>query len=432
MKKRNIILPTLLVALSAVAFVGCGTDPVIGLPSSDDTAPATPKVTEVVNTSGAATIYYDVPTDKDLMYVVATYNNNANSTRTIKASAYQNSLAVEGFGTAGDYVVTLKSVDKSRNESSPVTVTVSPTTPPVELIFESLNATAGWGGIKLTWDNPTEANVIVSTLKWNEDDKEWVSLDNMYSSTAEGTGSIRNLESVEQRFKIYVRDRFDNFSAEKEFVLTPWYEQQLDKAKFKEVTPLPGDCLINGSFPIRNIWDGVSTGDSILHGTQGNGGGIGRFVTFDMGQLAKLSRYRLFHRTNSSSFYYAHNNLKHWVMYGATEITDAMRQKTDVSVDVLGGRYNDTEAEYNAWVVDQTEGWILLDEAECYRPSGLQTPGGASTSQEDLAYILAGDEHEIDIDKPVIRYIRMLCVSNWSGGIIPQFSEITFWGAVEE
>lgn len=48
--------------------------------------------------------------------------------RTAKASPYVNKLVVEGFGNEV-YHITLKSVDKSKNESEPVKVAVNPTTP---------------------------------------------------------------------------------------------------------------------------------------------------------------------------------------------------------------------------------------------------------------------------------------------------------------
>ena len=54
----------------------------------------------------------------------------------------------------------------------------------------------------------------------------------------------------------------------------------------------------------------------MYHGTDKNGGDIGKFITFDMGINVKCSRFKLYQRTNADSFIYNHNNLKHYVIYG--------------------------------------------------------------------------------------------------------------------
>ena len=425
MKNR---LFNILFMLAMVTLISCSEDNERGLKPADGVAPAAPVVKNIKNANGEAVIFYEVPKDKDLLYVVATYNNNETSVRTTKASVYVDSVVVNGFGRAGTYNVTLKSVDRSGNESTPVEVKVEPTTPPVMAIYETLKPLASWGGIKLSWINETQANVIV-TIKVKDNNDEWVDSESIYSNSYEGIGSVRGLEAVEQNFRIVVRDRFDNFSEEMPFTCTPWREEQLDRLKFKEVPRLPGDCLLNQ--PLRNIWDGVKNieGSGFLHGNARDGGGIGRFVTFDLGKTTKLSRYKYYQRL-FERFTYNHNNIKEWKMYGCTEITDDMYNKTDVSADVLGGRFGETADEYNAWVEDQIEGWTLIEDAKCYRPSGIET--GGNYTNEDLEYITKGDEHEIDLEVPPVRYIRILFISNWSGGVVPQISEMEFWGQYQD
>ncbi|MDO5523064.1 MAG: DUF5000 domain-containing lipoprotein, partial [Bacteroidia bacterium] len=246
----------------------------------------------------------------------------------------------------------------------------------------------------------------------------------IYSSTEEGIGTVRGLEAVEQEFRIYVRDRFDNFSDTLSFTATPWVEEKIDKARFRTVTPLPGDATL--PWPVQNIWDNqyYSVDDGFLHGNAANGGGIGRFATFDFGQKVKISRYVYFQRWHDN-FLYAHNNMKEWVLYGSNELTPAMYAKSDVAADVLGER----GAEYDEWVADQTEGWTLISAARNYLPSGRDMAG--NLTQEDKEYMYDGDEHEVALEVPSFRYIRILFVSNWSGGVIPQIAELDFYGQVD-
>lgn len=421
--KKIITNNVFFILILSLLFIGCDDEYKLGLTNADSVAPTPPVVKSVENANGESTIFYEIPDDDDMLYVVATYQNSPTSTRTTKTSVYDNKITVNGFGTAGEYNIELKSVDRAGNESAPVTVKVNPTTPPVISIFNSLKPVTSWGGIKLTWDNPTEANVIV-TVMVKDDNGDWIDYESIYSSTKEGIGTIRGLDAVEQEFQIYVRDRFDNFSEKLSFTATPWMEEKIDKSKFRTVTPLPGDASL--SHPLSNIWDNIyyDANNGFLHGTTANGGGIGRFATFDMGQKVKISRYVYFQRWHPN-FIYAHNNMKEWVLYGANELTPAMYAKSDVSVEVL----RDRGEAYNEWVADQTEGWTLISSARNYRPSGRDMAG--NYTQEDQEYMYKGDEHEVDLEVPSFRYIRILFVSNWSGGVIPQIAEFDFYGQVD-
>ena len=57
--------------------------------------------------------------------------------------------------------------------------------------------------------------------------------------------------------------------------------------------------------------------------------------------------------------------------------------------------------------------------------SGSDNP---TKTNEDLEYIENGDEHEIPLDAPNFRYIRIYMLENWSGGTYAQIGEKTFWG----
>ena len=74
-----------------------------------------------------------------------------------------------------------------------------------------------------------------------------------------------------------------------------------------------------------------------------------------------------------------------------------------------------------------TEGWTLIEDAKSYKPSGE-----GPVTNEDKEYILNGDEHEIDIEAPAVRYIRIQAILNWADDFDMEIGEMAFWGKVEE
>jgi hypothetical protein len=403
-KSKLIACFSVILLAGMVCLAGCGQEEKIGLDPTDGVAPGQPTDIKVENISGGAIISYTPPKDDDLLCVMASYTINGVG-MTAKASPYANHLKVEGFGKEGTYEIQLKSVDKSKNESQPIPVTISPTTPPVINIFNTLKITDSFGGMRLTWENETETNIIVEVLQ--KDGNDWVSKENFYSNAKEGRASIRGLDPELITFGYRIRDRWDNYSEIKEQESLPLLEEQIDKSKFREITALPGDATPHPSLPIRNIWDG-NTVSNCFHGTTGD---IGKAITFDMGQIAKISRFKMWQRTESAAWIYSHNNLKHYIIYGCNEITTEMRD---------GGQEVDGE------ILPTFEGWTEIIDVECYKPSG----DSGQVTNEDKEYILNGDEHEVPIEAPAFRYVRIYMLETWSGGSIPQIGEMTFWGQV--
>lgn len=400
MKKENLIIAL----LGMFCLLGCGQEEKIGLDPTDSIAPAAPTNIEVENANGSAIISFKAPKEDDLLCVVASYMVNGVE-RTTKASPYVNKLRVEGFGKEGEYQITLKSVDKSKNESDPVLVTVHPLIPPVELIFNSLKVVDSFGGVKIFWENETETNIIVEAFR--QDGDEWTSVENFYSSAKEGKATIRGYDPEPVTFKFRIRDRWDNYSEFLETNNLPMEEVQLDKSKFRTVIALPGDAPSHGSLTIDKIWDDNNV-SSCYHGS---GNDIGRTITFDMGVVAKISRFKMWQRTESEAWIYSHNNLKRYVIYGCNEITEEMRN---------GG------LEVEDVVYPTFEGWTEIVDVLCHKPSG----DSGKVTNEDKEYILNGDEQEVPIEAPAFRYIRIHMLENWSGGMISQIGEMTFWGQI--
>lgn len=391
----------LVVLIIAATWISCSDNTKLGLPSKDGIAPSEPKVLSVRNLNGGAVIHYQVPVDEDLLCVTASYVINEKVYET-KVSPFVDSLKVEGFGTQGKYIVNLKSVDKSRNESSPVEVTISPEKAPVELIYESLDVKAAFGGISITWDNPTESNIIVG-VSYKDSIGEWSNLENFYSSTRDGKGIVRNLDTIPKEFSVVIRDRWDNYSQELVSKLTPLFEEQVDSKLFREIVPLPYDCPAHASGPITKLWDNnMAFGNSFFTTGQVTESGIYR-ITFDLGQIVKLSRFKTWQYYGEAKWVYNMANVRYYAVYGCEEITAEMRETGTL------------------------DGWTVLFDGECYKPSGE-----GPVTNEDKQAATNGDEHEVPLDAPVVRYIRLDMKETWGGSAQRLFSEMRFWGQIQK
>lgn len=393
--------------LYGMILAGCGEEEKIGLDPTDNIAPGAPTNIQVENLNGGAYISFDAPAEDDLLCVMASYMINGVE-RTTKASPYVNKLKVEGFGAVGEYDVTLKSVDKSKNESEPVIVKVQPLTPPVEMIYKSLKVVNSFGGVKYSWDNEMGNNVIIEVFK--KDGDEWVSLDNFYSSSPKGVGTIRGLDPEPIVLRTRIRDRWDNYSDFLETENLPLEEVELDKKLFREVVALPGDAPNLGGYEIRKIWDG-NTVNSCYHSTTGTYNAMDKAITFDLGVQVKMSRFKMWERTESHAWLYNHNNLKYYTIYGCNELTEEMRES---GVEIDGEMF------------PTFEGWTKIMDVQTHKPSGES----GQVTNEDKEYILNGDEQEVPIDAPAFRYIRIEFKETWGNTICAQIGEMSFWGQI--
>lgn len=406
MRKNKLRVVIGLFSFMLIALVGCQDDTLLGLPAQDSVAPGVPVLDRVVNKNGGATIYFTAPSDRDLLGVKAVYTINGKE-YTKSASLYVDSIDVAGFGSDEEYVVVLTSVDNSMNLSASIDVTIAPLETPLELVYSSLQLIEAFGGVKVQWINPTQEPIIV-TVNGKDEFGDWIELDEFYSSTVDGIGTVRNLVSEAQDFQFYIRDGYGNYSVIDSVQRTPIYEELLDHELFDEINPLPGDAkwgAWGGSYVQRYIWTPTGNPDNCFHTHQGE---IGTYTTFDIGQLVKLSRYTMWQRRNGADgWLFDHNNLKRYDIYGAAELTNDMRSSGSL------------------------EGWTLIYEATVIKPSGQDTPTNQRTN-EDIAFALKGHEHEIPLEAPAVRYLRLHMIESWSGGNQAMISETRFWGSPQE
>jgi hypothetical protein len=388
--------------LTALFLVGYGcTEDGQHLPIAPESeAPQPVSNVVVAPLPGAAHITYELPQDRDLLYVRAVSALRSGAVREVKASFYDNELTIDGFSDTNEYTVKLYSVGRNGKESAPVSVRVTPLEPPIYGAFRSIDETvkSTFGGIKFTVRNPSASNLRIYVYTLDEEG-EWQVQETFYTSSVENSFSCRGLAPVPQTLRLAVKDRWDNTTDFIEREFTPMAEEKLDKSKFREVE-LPTD-MCTPNFATRRmdkIWDEDYSNDDFV--TLLNYG-LPQWFTFDLGVTAKISRLVLYNRASGATYIYNAGCPKEFELFGS------MAPSPDGEFDAS---------------------WIPLRDTPCvsFKPSGL--PLGEYTA-DDIQRQKDGEEFETDhFDE--VRYLRFKTNSVWGQNYNINIVEVTIYGEV--
>lgn len=400
MKHKKIATSILTIAL---ALAGCSDVNLLRPYGHDDgKGPGPVSEVTVTNKPGAAVIRYKLPSDTDLSYVKAEFTGTDGSKREARASSYVDSLLIEGFGDTANHTIEIRAYDKFENASSPVMVTVTPLTPPVQSVFESLGWSVDFGGFIVSFENSSKSNIGIYVTKKDTLTGEMEYYDVYYTEKADGVYAVRGLPDEKNDFGLYVQDHWGNKSETLEFTATPWREDLLDKKLFSAVNP----NLVNGDLAsnqydrqMSNVWDGVIGNWNYIH-TKWPIEFPHRF-TFDLGVEAKLSRIRTWQRSGDD-VRWQHGAWRIFNVYGCKELPEI----TD----------------------DPLHGWNLIGSFTSVKPSGL--PQG-QVSDEDIQLIADGEEFQFDRSADAVRYVRFEILGVHSEMKLSCMSELTLWGQIE-
>jgi hypothetical protein len=367
--------------------------------TSDSTVPQPIVHVETESLPGSVKFTYRIPDDPSISYIKAECSING-TLRQVKATAYQNTLVINGFPDVSTYDVHLYTVSRSEIASEVKTVQVNPLTPPFIEVFESLNLFRDFGGATVSFKNPNEADLAISFI-YVDSMGYWDVGETFYTKRMEGSISIRGFDTIQTRFGVYIRDRWNNMTDTLIKDLRPIFEKQLDRTKFVEVH-LPGDQDAAWGWTMPHIWDGIIV-NNINPDKPGfhTSPGVGwpHWFTFDLGVEAKLSRYKFWQRGASPYVSFHDRNIKKFEIYGSLNPNP-------------NGEFD--------------ESWTLLLEGEVIKPSGL--PLG-ELSDEDVAEIVNGSEFIFPPDTPMTRYIRIKVLETWTGADSFYIMQVAFWGA---
>ena len=424
---------------------------------TDNIPPGEVTAIEVENLHGGAMITYTLPPDNDVMGVKAVYSFYEGGTEyEMFSSAFRDTIILAGFPDANEHIINLYTIDNSRNLSEPVSVTIHPLTPPVDLIRQSLKVNETFGGVYLQWENIMEENIAISLYVDSIGELE---LDDTYFSNAtNGSFSFRGFPNQTLTFKVEIRDRWMNYSLPLDTVLTPLFEQQIKgrNEAGAQIWYLWGfdnqECISRGDNWATTGSNRVFTVlfDDILYDT-GNWWQLGDdcgflrhfvpgwpsadnsyawpvYMSFDLGRPAVYSRFKAFARARSPAFsapmftaieLWGTNNPKPLV----PELTDEDRL-TNLRYWTSWPEVEGTDE----WKND----WSFLGDFTLTLPSGATLSSDVLTA-EDVQFVQDGFDFEIAPDKSNIpcRYLRFIIKRSNLVGLRPgtQMGELQFFGS---
>lgn len=387
-----------LIALAILALSACAEEKPLHPygPDRDQNMPGILTDISSEGIPGGAIIRYTLPENSDLLYVKAVYSLSDGTPREARSSIYGNSVTVEGFGDTAPHKVSLSCVDRTEHEGAAVEVEVVPLTPAIMTVFDSMHIEATFGGIFVTFENPDKASISFHVETLDEMDQIYEA-HAQYTQAEQGTFYVRGFENTPRTFNVYVLDRWGNSSDTLSRTVTPFRESRLDKSRFNTYI-LPGDIACNAwAGNLAYAWNDDFTPALFVHSPGGDT--FPMWFTFDLGVVAKLSRYK-FYPLFMEQYAFMRGNLKKWEVWGMETTPPAN----------------------GSW-----DGWVKLLECDSYKPSGL--PVGEHTA-EDWEYIQNGEDFEFPADAPAVRYIRFKVFETWGGNDFIHFTEFTFWGNV--
>jgi len=391
--KKYYILFTLILPL----LISCSKEE-RGQYSLDDIPPGEVRSPTVKNVSGGAIISYNIPEDEDLLYVKAIYTLDNGTVMEQKASAYENTLKVEGMGRSRQQTVQLIAYDRSKNESKPVTVNIHPLDAPIYDILNSVQVKDDFGGVNIAWKNPSEAEVVLMILT-PDNLNNYISAETFYTKAKIGKGNLRGYPAEETIFAVALRDRWGNYTDTLSGTYFPKPEEQLDRLLFRRWNPtgIPYMDLANQGWIIEKLWDNTTNNPGFSLPLTAS---LPASFTFDLGQTAKLSRFKLFHR--GADQLYSGGNLKKFQVWGSA--------------------HPNVNEDFNTWV--------KIGDYDSFKPSGLPT---GQTSAEDIAFAaVAGEDFNVAFEVPKIRYLRFVVQETWGGNVSAQVMEMRFFGEIQK
>ena len=420
-------------------------------------------------TPGGVIIHYTPPSDSDLLAVKALYSyTEGGQLLEAFSSAFSNSISLSGFPDMQTRTIKLVSLNESMVESAPVEVSFAPLMPPVEMVRQTLEAAATFGGVMINWENPTRADIGITLFV--EDDDGSMRLDFTYFTNAtDGKYAFRGHDDTERKFQLVVRDRWENRSTPLDTVLKPFHEVPIigmddngnaiwQRYQFTAVVgQISGnpESVARGDAPrqnqdgqaladIRNMMDGTDV--TYLHfGTVGNQLGdftgntaqnnirvLPWYLTIDLGRSSMLSRHRLFHRRSTVL---RDLNLRSYELWATNETPKSLADFQDFDDPRLASL-----AYWTSWEeVDGTDqwktegGWVKIAECFTLPPSGARTVSEVTEADRQWA-IENGFDFDIlpeFLDMP-FRYVRIVSGANWTEGTGINIGEFQLWGSYVE
>jgi len=355
----------------------------------------------IIPTNGGGIINYSLPTDDDVLYVKAVYENSQGEEVFRVSSKHNTFLEVNGLSQTSAVSVKLYVVDESENKSEAIEVDFIPLESFIFLVQESIEITPDLGGVKISWNNIASKTVFVY-VHILDGGNEIIRI--LSSNNPEESIFIRGLASTEMTFSTKVEDFDSNITELKEIgKYTPLFEEKIDKSTWTLVSSqsMNGDAYEGKTV---NFWDDIvdtvetDSDNSYFIATRDNNGGSLNFpldIVIDFNKNVKIQRFKVWQRAywyngGGITYHYQEENIKSFNLYASTD----------------------------------AQTWDLLGEFD------IGDPRNAAGNIPTTAFQEAIDGHEFSLENTseAFRYLKVQITSNYGSTQIAVGSEITLFG----
>lgn len=353
---------------------------------------------KVTPTPGGAILVYEVPEDPNFYYAEAEYEIQPGVYRQAKASYYTDTLKLVGFGDTLSHDVKIYSVSENEKKSESMTITVNPLAPPVQTVFKTITLESTFGGVQIGFENKSKAKLAIEVLVDSSGLGTWATAQTFYTGAKEGTFTIRGYDTIERKFGVYIRDRWDNKSDTLLKKLTPLFEEEIPKNTWSALK-LPTDTWQQAEgYVIEHLFDNNIEFAGIFAST--NASVLPQWFTLDLGEKVVMSRVTMHHAPAGRSHFYDGSAFK------VVEIWGSNNPNPDGS-----------------W-----ESWDSLGTFHSFKPSGL--PYGQWNDEDSQYGWIQGENFEFDHKLPPYRYIRVKTDETYGSSGQVVISELDVWGKI--
>lgn len=374
---------------------------------TDSIKPEKVNIKKVIPKPGALEIHFSLSKgSEDVTEVVASYFSKDGLQRNFSVSRYSSIILVEGFTGIDEVTVELVCIDSSGNTSDITFVNESPLLSPIEQALESMVVNPTFGGVKIEWKNSVGGFLTIHVLTEDNIDKYETTLEEdpskiVYTNDSLNTYAyVRPYDSRLQKFGFSISDKWGNRTDTLVTSLIPYKEERVNYKNIKNLntfnvnlfggnrdyelyginktTGIQNDGNYHGASYspetifdnnrggqqlymykfIKNFADGDASTNILVHNA---------FLTFNLNVDVRLSRIKLFQRTNYT-YHYNRSSPKRFRIWGTDDLN-------------------------TQWASKFPETWTLIGEYVGREPEDRN-----NLTPEEVEYFLENNEFMIDED----------------------------------
>lgn len=397
MKNKRLLLGFILIGFF---YLGCKKEGRIDYINSNLPAPQKVSDIKIIREPGGLILTYKVPNDPNFHYAKAVCEVRPGVFLEAKSSFYNDTLALQGFGDTLNYDIKVYSIGKNEKGSEPVSVQARPLDPPVRTVYKTLKLVPTFGGVQVAFKNPSMANIAIVVMRDTTGLKTWSTLETFYTGADSGQFSIRGMESVDQHFAIFLRDRWNNKSDTLQKQLKPIFETKIPKNTWS-VLELPNDQkeLATPTYNLTNLWNGTFSweGADLPYATDNNSK-LPQSFSIDLG--VKVSFSRIVEHQVPHDHLYTGSAVKKFELWASN----------NPSPD-------------GSW-----SSWDSLGTFNSFKPSGL--PVGQYTDEDKNYASFIGEDFEFNTVLPGYRYIRWKTLETYGSTGQVVIAELDVFGQI--